>query len=347
VESEYFDGRVLVNGYDVYTNNVNRPWLAEVDYALNPIAHAFAYLDQHAWFNHELRRTQEVFDQRQKRPEQMTTAYVVGTSALGAREGRNGHREALIKLDRFCQQIIYETRGRVRITLLSDHGHNLEVSQRIPLAELLARLGYRVGNTLDRPGDVVVPEFGMVTCAAIYTHSPVQVAHDVVGLEGIEFTMYRDEDDHVVVVDRTGVARISRRANRFRYHCESGDPLKLRAILDQLRARGEVDGDGFVEDRALFQATAQHIYPDPVYRSWRAFHGLFEHTPEVFVSVLDGWMVGSATMSRMCTLQAAHGNLGKPSSYGFAMTMAGELPPIVRMVDLKSAFREVGVPFGE
>jgi len=347
VESEYFNGRCLVNGYDVYANDANRPWLAEVDYALNPRAHVVAYLYQHAWFNHELRRTQEVFDQRQKRQEKMTTAYVVGTSALGARVGRNGHREALIKLDRFCQQIMYETHGRVRITLLSDHGHNLQASQRIPLAELLARLGYHVGNTLDGPGDVVVPEFGMVTCAAIHTHSPARVARDVVGLEGIELTMYRSEDDRVVVVGRRGIANISQRAGRFRYQCEFGDPLKLQAILDQLRIRGEIDGDGFVEDRVLFEATTQHIYPDPVYRVWRAFHGLFEHTPDVFVSILDGWMVGSATMSRMCALQAAHGNLRELGSCGFAMTMAGELPPIVRMANLRSAFREAGVPFDE
>jgi len=345
VESEYFNGQALVDGYDVYANDGNRPWLIDVDYALNPVAHSVAYLYQHAWFDHELRRVQEVFDQRQASQDKLTTAYIVGSSALGARVGRNGHREVLVKIDRFCQQLMYETRGRARVTLFSDHGHNLMVNQRIPLAELLTRLGYSVNHTLDGPDDVIVPEFGMVTCAAIHTRSPDRVARDVVGLEGIDLTMYADSDDQIVVVSRTGVARISQRGNRFRYECETGDPLKLKKILGQFRERSEADDDGYVVDRTWFKATNRHIYPDPLFRIWRAFHGLFENSPDVFVSVKDGWMVGSATMSSMCILRAAHGNLGKQSSCGFAMTMVGKLPRVVRMADLRSTMRQVGVPF--
>jgi hypothetical protein len=45
----------------------------------------------------------------------------------------------------------------------------------------------------------------------------------------------------------------------------------------------------------------------------------------------------------MVKLTAAHGNLRTKSSSGFAVTMAGELPPVIRMVELGPALREMGI----
>ncbi len=341
VESAFYDGRRLTNGYRTYVNEGNTPWLAHVDYHLNPVAHSVAYLDPDAWFDHELRRIQELFVLSEPR---VFVAYSVGPSSLGANAGRDGHQAGLIRLDRFCQWIVHATRGRARITLMSDHGHNLVRSKRIPLPELLGRAGYRVRETLEKPGDVVVPEFGIVTCAAIHTGEQARVARDVVGFEGIELAAYRDEEDRVVVVGRSGEAVISRKGRTYRYAPTAGDPLEMNAVLSELEARGLASEDDYFEDRVLFEATSDHRYPDAVARLWRAFHGLVEHTPDVLLSVEDGYHCGSAFMSDVVDLAAAHGNLGPLGSTAFVMSMSGGLPAVVRMEDLRSELVESGVP---
>ncbi len=281
----------------------------------------------------------------------MTVAYMVGTSALGSRRGRDGHALALVSVDRFCQQLAYETRGRARITLMSDHGHAILPSERIPLSDELAAMGYRVGSRLERPGDVVVPEFGVVTCAAIHTREPARVASDVVHIRGIELATYLDRGpdglDRVVVLSKTGRASITHSAAGFRYEPEVGDPLRMTDVLARLRDQSQVDADGYVADRVLFEATIDSVYPDAVARLWRAFHGLIVHQPDVFVAVEDGFEVGSKLQTQLVHMQATHGNLRPGSSWGFAASMAGPLPPVLRMADLREAMQKAGIPIAE
>lgn len=342
IESEYFDGQQLSNGYLVYANKGNAPWHDYVDWRLEPIMHASAYLSPQAWYDHELRIVQDTFNASTR---DKFTAYFVGTSAIGARIGRTGHHMGLVRLDRFCQELMHKTRGRVRFTLLSDHGHNMAISQRVPLSDVLRQLSYRTSRTLEKPYDVVVPEFGMVTCAAIHTDTPDTVARDVVSIEGIELSAYLDaRHDEVVVLSRDGRARISHSSSGLRYQPEFGDPLAMLPILDKLAQAGSIDPQGFADDHALFQATVDHAYPDAVYRLWRAFHGLVVNTPQILVSVQDGYHCGSPTQSSLIRLTAAHGNLRPMSSLGFAMTMAGQLPPAIRMANLGKALQDMGVP---
>jgi hypothetical protein len=340
VESAYFDGQVLRDGYAGYAEKKNVPWMDYVDWHLEPVTHASVYLGPRAWYAHELREIHDAF--RKSNKERMIT-YVVGTSAMGARIGRNGHQAALIELDRLCQQLMFETRGRVRMSMLSDHGHHLGASRRIPLSDLLAEFGYRVGTRLERPGDVVVPEFGMVTCAVIHTHERQEVARDVLGIEGMELTAYRDPADRVIVLSRTGRAAITRSAAGLSYQPDFGDPLELMPILAALRQQGKLSPDGFVDDSQLISEMVSCTYPDVLHRLWRAFHGLVQHTPDVLVSTDDGYHCGSAFMSTVAHLTAAHGNLRRWSSTGFSMTMAGNLPKAVRMENLRQALIQDGV----
>jgi hypothetical protein len=206
------------------------------------------------------------------------------------------------------------------------------------LAELLGDLGYRVGDKLERPADVVVPEFGIVTCAHLYTREAGQVARDVMGIEGVELSSYMD-GDRLIVLSRDGQAAITRSGSAFQYAPQRGDPLLLEPVL---AARGL--GPGPIGDAELLEATKDHIYPDAVARLWRAFHGLVTHTPDVFLSIEDGYHAGSAFMTQMIPLTAAHGSLRDTSTYGFAMSMAGDLPPCVRMSDLREELKELNIP---
>ncbi len=357
VESKHYDGERLTDAYGTYLGETNLPWLRFTDYHLDPRLHGAAYLRPRAWFDHELRRTQELFHESAART---FTAYAVAPSGIGMKRGREGHRAALARLDRFCKSIMHETRGRVRITLMSDHGHNLVRGRRLNLSRLLRNEGYRPADSLRQPGDVVIPEFGLVTYAAIHTREPEKVAAAAIGLEGVDLAAYledraRPDDDRrtddarsqtvdrVVVLSAGGRATLSRRGASYRYFVDAGDPLQLLPILERLKTDRLVDADGFVADVALFNATADHVYPDAVHRLWRAFHGLVRHTPDVLVSLEDGYHHGSALLSALLDPAAAHGNLLAPGTAGFVMTMAGPLPSVLRMEDVRAALSVVGV----
>ncbi len=345
IESAYYDGHRLSSPYNVYLNSGNVKWDRCVDYRMNNLAHLFAYDPDQVlkWLNHELGEIRNTFLTGRKKT---TIGYVVGTSAAGTRLGRNGLIVSLVQVDRMGQALLHDTRGRARITLLSDHGINLVPSKRIPLPELLAQFGYRVKNNLAGPNDVVVPEFGMVTCAAIYTQNPASVAADVLGIEGIAATYYLDVNDEVVILSHSGRARIAQRPQgRFRYLAEWGDPLELLTIIEQLRQKGSVDTEGFMDDQILYEATREHCYPDGVYRLWRAFHGLIQNQPQVLISVRDGWHCGCKTMSELVDMAATHGNLETRSSIGFVASMMGRPPAITRMEHLRQVLEQMGVPF--
>jgi hypothetical protein len=203
-------------------------------------------------------------------------------------------------------------------------------------------MGYRESGVLEKPQDVVVPAFGLVNCAAVYTPSPASVARDLVSLEGVDLTAYRDESDNVIVLSRDGVASVSESGGKYRHVAERGDPLRLKTVLANLAQRELVDAEGFIDDGALFDATADHIYPDPLHRLHRAFHGLCRHVPDVLISLADGWCWGSPFMSGFLTVSAAHGSLRQSSSTGFVMTTAGRLPPVMRMQNVAQELRRAG-----
>ncbi len=352
VESEYFDGRRLQAGMHNYLKERNAPWLAAIDYHLSPDTHGWAYLFPGMWFRHDLGRIERHV---LARSEGDFSAYVVGTSGLGAQRGRDGHVAALLEVERLCQGLMYRTRGRLEITLMSDHGHSLVPSRRISLLEQLQRCGYRARERLETPQDVVVPEFGLVSCAAIYTRSPAAVARDVVGLEGVELACYAERPPppaegagsqrpvRVMVLSRSGRAGIERAGEAFRYVPQFGDPLGLAAILGELRERGRLDGGGFAPDSDWFEATLAHEYPDALYRLWRAFDGLFIHPPDVLVSLADGYYAGSKRMADFIAMKAVHGSLNRRSTSGFIMTTAGELPPVLRMGQARGALGRLGI----
>ncbi|OWY71814.1 hypothetical protein B7486_09140 [cyanobacterium TDX16] len=343
-ESEYYDGNILHGGYDVYAAEGNAGWIDHTDYHLQFIAHAVAYLWPDIWYGHELGKIQRHFFRGLENP---FVGYVVTTSGLGATQGRNGHQSALVRLDRFCQAVMFEMRGRVQITLMSDHGHCLLPSKRIPLSDLLKKFGYRITSRLRGPGDVVVPEFGVVNFAGVYTKSPDSVARDLIGVDGIELTTFLDTDDAVVVQSRDGLARIRRSVagDGYRYDCEHGDPLQLLPVVDALRRNGEVGPDGSIADDALFDSTKDHLYPDALHRLWRAFHGLMVNPPDVMISVQDGWHCGSALMTKLVDVSAAHGSLNADSSGGFVMTTNGPLPQVIRMEALRAELVRLGINF--
>lgn len=339
VESEYFDGRRRTAGMEVYLAEANMAWRAAVDYRLTPAVHGLSYLWPESWLDHELRQIVRRLGEPAAPPR--FVGYVVSTSGIGSKRGAVGHRAALRRVADVCAEL--RRAGATRVTLLSDHGHCVRPSRKLELAAQLRTLGYRVADALRGPRDVVVPAFGLVSCAALHTHSPGELARDAARIDGVDFCATRD-DDRVVVTTRDAQAEIVRRGDALAYRPRHGDPLGLAAIVESLMRDGRADADGFAASRTWLEATIEHDYPDAPPRLWRAFHGLLRHVPDVLVSLEDGWYAGGADIDAWIEMNAVHGSLRRESSTGFVMTSVGELPAGLRIADLADEMRRLGAP---
>lgn len=319
VESNYYDGRRLVEGNSSYLDERNAPWVRHVDFRLEPRDHAFAYLFPGMWLRGELGRIERAL---LAEPRDFV-AYVVATSCLGSQRGRDGHAYALVEVERFCRSLVAQMHGRVHITLMSDHGHAFAEGRRVRLRDWLGRLGYRVTDRLREPRDVVVPEYGLVSCAAVYTDSPGAVAGDVVNLSGVELACYRRARDGGESSGGAEEIRVISRAGRGRVVLHNGE--------------------------AVYEGTGAELfehYPDGAARIWRAFHGLFEHTPDVLVSLQDGCYSGSSDLDAWINMRGVHGNLRADGTLGFIMSTSAQLEPRLGIGEARQRLIEAGLAVG-
>jgi hypothetical protein len=329
----YFDRRAnrLSDGNAVYLSGENSPWLSRVAYRCPIWLDTLVYLSPDTVFRHELQRFLET-SRRGGTGE--CYVYSVGTAGLGTRGGRAAIRDYLIAVDRLCEQIVHERRGRIKLTLTADHGHNLVENRLIGFDDLLTSAGYRRSSSLRDRRDVVVIEYGLVTYAEFHTLDPAGLAEVLRRHEDVEFACYR-AGQAVVVCDRDGAALIRRQGNGFIYEPAPTDPLHLLPVIERLRQEGKVLPDGAIEDAVLFDATVDHEYPDPLRRLFRAFDGLVENPPDVIANLKDGTCHGSGFFHRAVgRVASTHGSLNRRNSTTFALTMLGDLPPALRTEDL-------------
>ena len=335
-QAGYFDRQAnrLTDANSVYLSGRNSTWLRKMDYRCSFWWDAKAYLDPRAVFDHEVNGMLRTFRSIESG---QAYAYSVGTAGLGTRWGRPGIIEYLHTIDRLCEQIVYERRGRVKITLTADHGHNLTENRRISFRRLLETGGYRRAKSLHGSRDMVEISYGLVTYASFFTQDPPGVADCLLGHEDVEFACY-PAGDAVVVCDRAGTARITKGPAGFVYDYREGDPLKLAGIIEDLRRRGKVSAAGQIDRAALFQATLDHYYPDPLSRIWDAFFGLVQNPPDLVVNLRDGACHGSRFFEAMIgRVRSTHGSLNRMNSTTFVLTMLGELPPAMRSAEVLPA----------
>ncbi|HPY77959.1 MAG TPA: hypothetical protein PLQ45_08970, partial [Anaerohalosphaeraceae bacterium] len=179
---------------------------------------------------------------------------------------------------------------------------------------------------------------------AFYTHNPAPVADALLASPAAALACYPTPQG-VCVRTRDGSALISYHDGRYRYAPDSGDPLQLNPILDNLRQQGLIAEDGFIEDRVLLDATQNHIYPDPLRRIWLAFHGLVQHPADLIICLHDGWYHGSASFDRLSGgAVSTHGSLNQINSTTFVLTMTGPLPPALRLEEIMPALQNPPAP---
>ncbi len=176
-EAGYYDrpNAKLHDGSTVYLSGKNEPWNQRLDYRSRMWMDAVAYVWPKWWLDHELRAILSKYRESDKK---RISGYSVASTCLGTNDGAEGYRQVLLQLEQICQAAMFASKGKIKITVFSDHGHNLTAAKFLPLKDLLKESGFRVVSKLKRPKDVVVPQFGLVTYASIETFCPAEVVQD-------------------------------------------------------------------------------------------------------------------------------------------------------------------------
>ncbi|HJR07186.1 MAG TPA: hypothetical protein VJ842_08015 [Pyrinomonadaceae bacterium] len=269
-------------------------------------------------------------------------AYTGASDSLAHLGGERLLKSFLVRLDETVKDIVRDGGGRVQVTIFSDHGNDFKGYRRVSLKSALRRADFKLHDKIKDERSVVLPQFGLVGCAVMWTREGNEARLALVAsrVRGVDFAAY-EKDGAVYVLNERGAATIERRGERFRYRASQGDPLELLPLVESLKRQGKVDEEDFVADEDWFAATVEGARPDVL---WRIFEGVGERVrnrANVIVNFADGYYTGSAPLDVFAFLQATHGNLGAQQSFGFVMSSVTELPAHLRARDV---WRAIGSP---
>ena len=328
-EALYFDRKAndLVGGNCAYLRGDNSPYFRLLQYRAPLTWNIVAYTAPWSVFKAEIDAVKDCFDQRDT---QEVLAYIVSSAGMGTHRGAEGQRKCLRRVEQLVNEVLWQSRGLTKVTLLADHGHSYTPAKRIDLEGHLDDRGWRIRDSLDGEKTAVYVRFGLETYASFATRRPAALATDLAAAEGVELASYA-RGKTVVVLGRGGArAVISRKGSAYSYQPASGDPLKLGRILDAVPA----DADGFRDATALLTATVTHEYPAPLQRLWRAHFASAVNAPDVIVSLADRFFSGSKGLAAFVNVASTHGSLNYSNSVTFIMSTAGALPPVMRSADI-------------
>lgn len=312
------------------------PWQQRLHYNIDYGDNTSAWLRPRDWMAVEFERARRAFDAS---PDRTTVVYIASSAAMLLKYGQRGLDETLDGLETFVLQVLYERRGAVKISILSDHGHNLKQSAWVDVEATLEDAGFGVVKKLRKPNDVYVEMDGLLTYFGVHTQRPVAVADALLeGLEPIETVSYVDGYD-VVVRSHGGAARVSLGGDgRVTYAPETADVL---GYSEQLA------GAALSRD-AWFERTADHEFPDGPVRLWDAFHGRTQQTPQVMVTLRDGTCAGIGWFQWFVKMRSSHGGLNQVNSAAVLLTMRGvdgeALPEVLRSGEVLDAVAPGYVP---
>jgi hypothetical protein len=355
-ESLYFDreAKELRGGVRKYIgrrtpDKVPSSYMDELDYQ-EPLAFEFLiYVATEAVWRADMRRFRERF--LSAPPSRDFFGFLKATDGLLHIGGPARLAVALESLDRLLREIQRAAGSETEVVLFSDHGMNLVENRRLHLQSYLTRNGYEVVSHMRRPRGkrrVSAPAFGLCGYAALYCGEETdrgELAESLRQLEGVDFSVYRDESDRTAVVKgASGRARIHR-AERggetfYRYEQLGGDPLRLAPAVHTLGAEGRLDAEGFARDADWLSRTWGHTYPDALANVYGSVYApRVRHTADVLVSLRDGYYYGATSFSRMVRLLATHGNALRSSSHAFLMSTHRTFDTHVRSTEARPVLR--------
>lgn len=321
-----------------YLLGQNQPYRAKLDYRAASWLDALCYVAPWLAFKLELKRLKTRFVSAKK---DAFIGYLVTTAGIGTKYGAAGQNICLNHIEELCAELS-QTEPKLRITLVSDHGHGYVRSYLYDINRRLKELSWRPRRSLDDAKDVVYPAFGLVHCAGFNTRQPSQLAQDLSSLSCTELVTFKDGDKVVILAKgRKGFIWPS----SFRHSCESrnppldpsfrwdddeckftylnvtGDPLDLDlADGDEL----EMGADGWLNK------SLEHRYPCAPERLWRAHTDLVQNAPDVILAIKDGYFFGSKLLAKFAHVESTHGGLNRSNSLAFMLDNRHEMPTIVR-----------------
>jgi len=262
-------------------------------------------------------------------------AYTGASDSLAHLGGERLLKRFLVRLDETIKDIVRESGGRVDVTIFSDHGNDFKGYRRVSLKSAIRRADFKLENKIRSERSVVLPQFGLVGCAVMWTResNEARLAAAAARVSGVDFTAY-EKDGVVYLLNEGGTATLERRGRRYRYRATEADPLELSNVVETLRRQGKVDGDDFIADEDWFAATLDNARPDAVRRVFEGVSERVHHRANVIVNLADGYYTGSASLDAFAFLRATHGNLGARQSFGFVLSSARDLPTHLRARDV-------------
>ncbi len=340
-----------------YLSGGNERWVRYSDYRLNFVEDGLMYLLPRQVFHSELRRARRVFDRRLRQGASTIVLYLLSTDALGHMLPAAEIDAELIRLDAWIERLHRDVDQRLSLVMFSDHGISAwppaqGYLQPCDLRSVLQAAGLRVTNRLRRPGDVVMPLFGLLDVARMHAFDEATrdaVAASLRGLPQVELVAARQRDAVRVCVGRDEAVIHSRLATSGarRYRCQNrvGDPLGVDVARCRLQAERLVDDAGFADWDAWLQATAALAFPAAVPRLWDGLFDIAEEQPDVVVSMAAGWFVGSGLFNRFVRMHGTHGGLHRRVSETFAMATDIGLPRVLSLPALREILcRAAGWP---
>lgn len=224
----------------------------------------------------------------------------------------------------------------LEIIIVSDHGHSLTESKKIDLGFHLARHGFNMEEKVRSAESVVLPAMGLVGAATIFTmeENEDHVARVSAAVDGVDLSFY-EEDGSVFVYSYEGQKRfkrgvIEKRGERYRYSSLEGDPLGYLPLIGRLKAKGEMDSEGFSDQRAWFDVSKDHLYPDALLRIERSLTTLVENPANVLVSIKPGYYWGHPAGAWVVNIRSTHGSLDRDQSSGIFISSKREMPLYLR-----------------
>ncbi len=352
-EARFFDWekRRVRGGGPISYFNIEFPWREFFDWTRKGVVRsALAALRPVRATRWRLDRAVEVFLESD---EESFFVYVETTDMVAHLLASEAMEEVMRSLDRTLREARRRHPERpFRAVLLSDHG----IDGGEPLVNVwrglrsrLAERGFRLVSRLDRPRDVALAPFGLVSSFEVYTapETRSELAAAVVEVEGVDLCVFPTAGGWEIASGR-GHAGVERRASdrAFAYRPLSGDPLGFAEIVERLRRRaGEPERELF-PDRWWLEESRAATYPDALFRIAAGFE-LVENPASLLCSVAPGYMFGLvrtelAARLTQGRLRWTHGALSRGPSLGFIMSDDPDWdpPPAVR-------FSEALLPFLE
>jgi hypothetical protein len=241
----------------------------------------------------------------------------------------------LCALDQRLQALraAYRTReGReLEILILSDHGNNhAGRGQRVQIQSFLKKAGYRIGQSIAHPRDVVLPTVGIESWVEVHnapseTERLVELLSHLKGVDLVTGRLQERGSTFLVMNAQGEQATIewNEAKDLIRYAPVAGDPLRYAPAVDALRRKGQMDADGFASPDAWMTETLTHRYPVALERIIQAHTRGTLNPATILISLANdhlhaGWLVTAG--SKLMKLGGTHGALDDLNSTGILMS---------------------------